>query len=30
MFDDYFAIEDLGHGTFAIGEPRYYQRIIPI
>jgi hydroxyacylglutathione hydrolase len=26
MFDDYFAVEDLGHGTFAIGEPRYYQQ----
>src|SRR5271156_3992990 len=23
MVDDYFAIEDLGDGTFAIGEPRY-------
>jgi hydroxyacylglutathione hydrolase len=26
MVDDYFAVEDLGHGTFAIGEPRYYQQ----
>jgi len=26
MFDDYFAVEDLGHATFAIGEPRYYQQ----
>jgi glyoxylase-like metal-dependent hydrolase (beta-lactamase superfamily II) len=26
MVDDYFAIEDLGDGTFAIGEPRYYQQ----
>jgi hydroxyacylglutathione hydrolase len=26
MVDDYFAIEDLGEGTFAIGEPRYYQQ----
>jgi hydroxyacylglutathione hydrolase len=25
MFDDYFAVQDLGEGTFAIGEPRYYQ-----
>jgi hydroxyacylglutathione hydrolase len=25
MFDDYFAVEDLGSGTYAIGEPRYYQ-----
>lgn len=25
MFDDYFAIEDLGDGVHAIGEPRYYQ-----
>lgn len=25
MFDDYFAVQDLGGGTFAIGEPRYYQ-----
>jgi hydroxyacylglutathione hydrolase len=24
--DDYFAVEDLGDGTFAIGEPRYYQQ----
>jgi len=22
MVDDYFAVEDLGDGTFAIGEPR--------
>ncbi len=26
MFDDYFVVEDLGGGTYAIGEPRYYQR----
>lgn len=26
MFDNYFAVQDLGQGTFAIGEPRYYQR----
>jgi glyoxylase-like metal-dependent hydrolase (beta-lactamase superfamily II) len=26
MADDYFAVEDLGGGTFAIGEPRYYQQ----
>jgi hydroxyacylglutathione hydrolase len=26
MVDDYFAVEDLGAGTFAIGEPRYYQQ----
>ena len=26
MVDDYFAVEDLGQGTFAIGEPRYYQQ----
>jgi hydroxyacylglutathione hydrolase len=26
MLDDYFAVEDLGEGTFAIGEPRYYQQ----
>lgn len=26
MVDDYFAVEDLGNGTFAIGEPRYYQQ----
>jgi hydroxyacylglutathione hydrolase len=26
MADDYFAVEDLGDGTFAIGEPRYYQQ----
>ncbi len=25
MVDSYFSVEDLGHGTFAIGEPRYYQ-----
>ena len=25
MFDDYFAVEDLGVGTYAIGEPHYYQ-----
>ncbi|MFO1467059.1 MAG: MBL fold metallo-hydrolase [Steroidobacteraceae bacterium] len=25
MFDDYFAVQDLGAGTYAIGEPRYYQ-----
>lgn len=26
MVDEYFAVEDLGEGTFAIGEPRYYQQ----
>jgi hydroxyacylglutathione hydrolase len=26
MVDDYFAVEDLGYSTFAIGEPRYYQQ----
>jgi hydroxyacylglutathione hydrolase len=26
MADDYFAVEDLGESTFAIGEPRYYQQ----
>jgi hydroxyacylglutathione hydrolase len=26
MVDDYFSVEDLGQGTFAIGEPRYYQQ----
>jgi hydroxyacylglutathione hydrolase len=26
MVDDYFAVEELGEGTFAIGEPRYYQQ----
>jgi glyoxylase-like metal-dependent hydrolase (beta-lactamase superfamily II) len=26
MVDDYFAVEELGSGTFAIGEPRYYQQ----
>jgi hydroxyacylglutathione hydrolase len=25
MVDDYFAVQDLGDGAFAIGEPRYYQ-----
>lgn len=25
MVDDYFAIEDLGDDSYAIGEPRYYQ-----
>lgn len=25
MFDDYFAVQDLRDGAFAIGEPRYYQ-----
>ncbi len=24
-FDDWFAIEDVASGTFAIGEPRYHQ-----
>lgn len=24
-FDDYFVVEQLGEGTYAIGEPRYYQ-----
>ncbi len=26
MVDDYFAVEELGSETFAIGEPRYYQQ----
>ena len=26
MVDDYFAVQDLGERTFAIGEPRYYQQ----
>jgi hydroxyacylglutathione hydrolase len=26
MAGDYFAVQDLGGGTFAIGEPRYYQQ----
>jgi glyoxylase-like metal-dependent hydrolase (beta-lactamase superfamily II) len=26
MVDDYFAVEDLGNGVIAIGEPRYYQQ----
>jgi glyoxylase-like metal-dependent hydrolase (beta-lactamase superfamily II) len=26
MADDYFVVEDLGEGAFAIGEPRYYQQ----
>lgn len=26
MVDDYFAVQDLGDETFAIGEPRYYQQ----
>lgn len=26
MANDYFAVEDIGGGVFAIGEPRYYQR----
>ena len=26
MVDDYFAVEDLGEGTYAIGEPHYYQQ----
>ena len=26
MAGDYFSVEDLGQGTFAIGEPRYYQQ----
>jgi hydroxyacylglutathione hydrolase len=26
MVDDYFAVEQLGDNTFAIGEPRYYQQ----
>jgi len=25
MIDDYFAVEDMGKATYAIGEPRYYQ-----
>ena len=24
--DDYFTVQALGPGTFAIGEPRYYQQ----
>ena len=24
--DDYFTVQPLGPGTFAIGEPRYYQQ----
>lgn len=26
MADDYWAIERIGPGTFAVGEPRYYQK----
>ena len=26
MVDDYFAVEELGGGAWAIGEPRYYQQ----
>ena len=26
MVDDLFSVEDLGGGTYAIGEPRYYQQ----
>jgi hydroxyacylglutathione hydrolase len=26
MADEYFAVEDLGDGTYAIGEPHYYQQ----
>lgn len=26
MVDDYWAVQRLNAGTFAIGEPRYYQR----
>jgi glyoxylase-like metal-dependent hydrolase (beta-lactamase superfamily II) len=26
MVDDYFAVQNLGGGVFAIGEPRYYQQ----
>ena len=26
MVDDYFAVQDLGDGVIAIGEPRYYQQ----
>lgn len=26
MVDDYFVVQDLGDGVFAIGEPRYYQQ----
>jgi hydroxyacylglutathione hydrolase len=26
MLDDYFAVQDLGENTFAIGEPRYWQQ----
>jgi glyoxylase-like metal-dependent hydrolase (beta-lactamase superfamily II) len=25
MVDDYFAVQELGEGAYAIGEPRYYQ-----
>jgi hydroxyacylglutathione hydrolase len=26
MVDDYFAVQDIGQGVYAIGEPRYYQQ----
>lgn len=26
MVGDYFAVQELGDGTYAIGEPRYYQQ----
>jgi hydroxyacylglutathione hydrolase len=26
MVDEYFSVEDLGDGAFAIGEPHYYQQ----
>jgi glyoxylase-like metal-dependent hydrolase (beta-lactamase superfamily II) len=26
MADDYFAVQDIGQGAYAIGEPRYYQQ----
>lgn len=26
MVDDYWAVQEIGPGTFAIGEPRYYQQ----
>lgn len=25
-FDDYYTVEKIGHNTYAIGEPRYWQR----
>jgi hydroxyacylglutathione hydrolase len=26
MVDDYWAVQEIGPGTYAIGEPRYYQQ----